>query len=84
MIYDEHGTHIKKPCDCLNDCGDDSNLHNGLVLPCAWRQKSIDSAKRKKEEKEQLLNDLVDLQKRVKLTTDKQTILIAINHIKGR
>jgi hypothetical protein len=31
------------PCDCLNDCGDDSRLEKGIVNPCerwkAWAKR---------------------------------------------
>ncbi len=28
---------MDKPCDCLNDCGDDEHVRQYLAAPCEWR-----------------------------------------------
>ena len=83
MTYDKNGIHKERPCDCLNDCGDDPWLYDGRSLPCNHKQEMIDLIKRRKEEQERLINNLQTLHDKLRLKVDKQTILNAINQIKG-
>ena len=48
---------LKQKCDCLNDCGDDSDLAKGLVEACDWRKAAEQKQKDELQAKALLLQN---------------------------
>ena len=71
-----------KPCDCLNDCGDDPRLIKGIVNYCGWSLHIKYLKAEREAHKQNIIYDLQLLSNKIKLKSNKQTILNTINHLK--
>ena len=82
--YDLHGQHKTKPCNCLNDCGDDyERLNSGQVAPCLFRKENQECKKVEMKNYLKIIDDLNELKRKQKLKLNRDIIDKALNIIIG-